>query len=198
MVIKLRPCIAMPILMVSFALHAQTIFPKDDDLHAIKDACGAGSIESVSAKTQVDAAIKNWKQASVDAEVKAAKQNLTGALGNLKGDEHVEGVFKIYVACLKDTIQQFMDDANKKAPDVTAVGSATIVRNAFSSDQEAEDEGCKRATKNAIVNAKDECSTNEVKVIGKECPAETGGVRTYTSRINVKCVGNDHVASEAS
>jgi hypothetical protein len=182
-------------LIFSSISQAKTIFPTESDLHGIKDLCGAGSIDSVSAKVQVDAAIQSWKEASAGAEVSAAKKELTGALGNLKDDAHVGEVFKIYVTCVKDTIQQFMDDANKKIADVSAAASATVVRNDYTSDQEAQDVGCELARKKALAQAKDKCGTEISKILVENCPAQAGGVRTYISTLKVKCLESAHVAS---
>jgi hypothetical protein len=101
-----------PVLVASGAT-----LPTEEEVKGLQTLCGAGNIDSVTFKTKVDAAIKSWRELSANADVGVAKSNLTGVLGSLDKDAEVQPLYKLYLDCVKDSLQQFLaQHANSSFP----------------------------------------------------------------------------------
>lgn len=90
--------------------------PTEQEVKGIQNLCGAGSIQSVTIKGNLDAALKTWRRGAASASAEVARSNLTGALGRLKSDAAVAPVYKIYIDCVGRSIQQFIDGPTAEKP----------------------------------------------------------------------------------
>nr|WP_148050795.1 hypothetical protein [Pseudomonas chlororaphis] len=164
------------------------MLPTEEEILGIQRLCGAGNIESASAKVKVDAAIKSWKEAAVTAETEVAKKDLIGALGQVKSDEYIGPVFQIYVDCVSKTIQQFMDNARFEPIKVSVTGSsAPLIRSNYTTDEQMQNEGCDQATQDARPKLTRMCGDKLISITSETCPKATGSPRTYTSTITATC-----------
>lgn len=161
--------------------------PTEEEIKGIQNLCGAGNVQSVAVKGNVDAAIKNWKSASVSVDAEAAKKNLAGFMDKIKNDSNIAPVYKVYVDCVRDTLQQFIDREKAKPRPVGAVGKSTsLLRSAFSSDEEIRKFGCEEALANAKVALRDACP-GRIVVSTSFCPQVSGSPRTYSLQIEAEC-----------
>jgi hypothetical protein len=160
------------------------MLPTEEEIKGIQRLCGAGSIESASAKIKVDAAIQSWREAAVTAETEIAKKDLTGALGQVKSDAYIGPVFQIYVDCVSKTIQQFMD----QPVNVSVTGSsAPLIRSNYATDEQMQNEGCEQAAQAAKPKLASMCGDRLISVSSETCPKSTGSPRTYTTTIIATC-----------
>ena len=104
--VKLISCFAVLCCFSNIAFGVQ--YPSEADMAGIKSVCGAGKVDSLSVLGNVDAAIRNWKNAAAGATLQVAKQDLAAALGQIKNDANLAPNYKIYVDCVQTLIQAFL------------------------------------------------------------------------------------------
>ena len=163
-------------------------YPTEEDLRGIQSLCGAGSIQSVSLKGNVDAAIKNWKNASAGANLEVAKKNLAGFLDKVKDDANLDKSFKIYVDCTQNMVQKFLDAENKKPKPVSSRGvSDSLLRSAYATDDEMKRDGCQQARSSAISRIRADCPGTII-VVSESCSAQSSdSPRTYSASVDAEC-----------
>lgn len=168
----------------SFALS----LPTEDEVRGIQTLCGAGSIQSVSAKGNVDAAIKNWRNASVGADVEVAKKNLAGFLGSIKTDASLAPVMTVYIKCVQDTLQKFIDQEARKPQKISASGTSdALLRSQYATDSAMRKDGCAQAKANAIESLVSNCP-GKIIVLNEDCQQQSSGSpRSYTSSVYAEC-----------
>jgi hypothetical protein len=162
--------------------------PTEDEVRGIQALCGAGSIQSISAKGNVDAAIKNWRNASAGADVEVAKKNLAGFLGSIKSDASLAPVMNVYIKCVQDTLQKFIDQEAKKPKKISASGvSEALLRSRYATDSEMRKEGCSQARASALESLTTGCP-GKIMVLSEECQQQTSGSpRSYLSNLHAEC-----------
>ena len=97
------------------------VVPTESEIKGIEALCGGGAISSVSAKASVDAAIKSWRDASVGVTATAAKSQLAGYLSKIEDDKSLPESMKLYLGCVKDSLQQFLNrEQHTQAPTSSA------------------------------------------------------------------------------
>lgn len=164
-----------------------SFLPTEQEIKGIQNLCGAGNVQSIAVKGNVDAAIKNWKSASATADAEAAKKNLAGFLDKIKNDANMAPIYKVYVDCIRDTMQQFIDLEKSKPRTVGVVGkSGALLRSAFTSDEEIKKAGCNEALADAKSALRDACPGKFI-VTTTTCPQVLGSPRTYSLRIEAEC-----------
>ena len=182
-----RASLALGLLAIFFVgiAHSASLLPTEQEIQGIKAACGGGNNQSV--EIRVNAALADWRKGAVNAGAEAAKKDLAGALGQVKNDSNLAPVYKIYVDCIKDTIQQFIEREAKQPKKISASGrSHALLRSAFISDEGMEAAGCEEATANARRSLAESCA-GRVIVQSIECPSRSGSPRTYTSTLIADC-----------
>ena len=100
------------LLLLSSQSSIATTFPTEADMAGISSACSAGKSVSASAVASVNAAISSWRNASAQAKVEAAKQDLAAALAKVKDDANLAPNYKIYVDCIENLVKQFLDKSS--------------------------------------------------------------------------------------
>jgi hypothetical protein len=109
------------LLIPLLAVKADTLdLPGEQDVAGMQKLCGAGTMDAVSLNVDLDAAIKNWKNASVNAGLEPAKINIAAAIGRVKDEQHLTGMYQIYVNCVSDSLQKFLDNSARRAPTTAA------------------------------------------------------------------------------
>jgi hypothetical protein len=168
----------------SFALS----LPTEDEVRGIQTLCGAGSIQSISAKGNVDAAIKNWRNASAGANIEVAKKNLAGFLGSIKTDASLAPVMTVYIKCVQDTLQKFIDQEAKKPQKISASGaSESLLRSRYATDSEMRKEGCAQARASALESLSTDCP-GKILVLNEDCQQQSSGSpRSYISNLYAEC-----------
>lgn len=162
--------------------------PNEDDIRGIQTLCGAGTVQSASVKGDLDAAIKNWKNASANVNIEVAKKNLTGALTQIKNDANLAPVYKIYIDCVRDTINQFLEDEKSKPKKISAIGrSSALLRSAFVSDDDIRKIGCDEAKQEALSELRGECIGGQIKIQKIDCPQILGSPRSYSATVDATC-----------
>lgn len=163
------------------------VLPSDQEIQGIKNLCGGGDAQMLQVTGNLDAAIKSWKNAAAGVEISVAKKNLAGVISQVKNDSNLAAVHKVYVDCVSDTLQKFLDREAKKPRPVSRSGQSTLLRSDFSSDQEMEDAGCAEAEKLARERLKLDCGAWEVRIVRTNCSGTSGSPRTFTKMIEAEC-----------
>lgn len=166
------------------------VLPTDQEIQGIKNLCGGGDAQVLQASGNLDAAIKNWKNAAAGAEVSVAKKNLAGAIAQVKNDANLAAVHKVYVDCVNDTLQKFLDREAKKPRPVSRSGQTTLLRSSFVSDQEMKDAGCEGAEEVARERLRTDCGSRTVAVVRTTCSSTSGSPRTFTVLVDGECRSN--------
>lgn len=168
----------------SFAL----TLPTEEEVRGIQTLCGAGSIQSVTAKGSVDAAIKNWRNASADVNIEVAKKNLAGFLGSVKTDAALAPVMSVYIRCVQDTLQKFIDQEARKPQKISASGTSdALLRSQYATDSAMRKEGCAQARANAIDSLSSDCP-GRILVLNEDCQQQSSGSpRSYISNLYAEC-----------
>ena len=109
--------------------------PSNEEIQGLKNLCGGGDVQVVQISGNLDAAITNWKKASAGADVSVAKKNLAGVIAQVKNDSNLAAVTRVYVDCVSDNLQRFLDREARKPRPVSRSGQSTLLRSAFASDQ---------------------------------------------------------------
>lgn len=181
---------AAAVLMVLFvpAMGYATTFPTEEDVKGLQRLCGGGTADFASVTIRVDAAIKTWKQAGAGAELEAAKKNLAGALGQVKSDANLAPVYKLYVDCVSDQVQKFMDREDRQPRNLSSSGrSKPLLRTAFVTDEEMQDQGCQEAVEAAQTRLATSCGSGTLLITKTDCPPVSGSPRTYSAVVTAQC-----------
>lgn len=163
-------------------------YPSEEDLNGIRSVCGAGTIQSVSLKGNVDAAIRNWRNATAGANLEAAKKNLAGFLDVVKNDANLEKPFKVYVDCVQNMVQKFLDAENKKPRPVSSHGTSdSLLRSSYATDAEMRRDGCRQARSDALAKVIGACA-GTITVVTESCSAQSSdSPRTYSISVEAEC-----------
>lgn len=100
------------LLATSLPLNAAAL-PTEEQVAGIKMLCGGGSFEASSVSAELDAAIESWRKASGGVELEIAQKDLAGALGQVEDDQNLAPVYRVYIDCVRDSIQQFLNRKNQ-------------------------------------------------------------------------------------
>ncbi|MFO1368261.1 MAG: hypothetical protein U1F46_04630 [Marinagarivorans sp.] len=168
--------------------HQALSFPTADEIQGVQTLCGAGNLQSLSFKTDVNSAIKSWRDASVGANAEIAKKNLTGALSQIKEDKYQEPMYKLYLGCVSETLQKYFETENKKPKPISARGtSSVLLRSAYATNQAIKDVGCNEAKEAAMNELISLCANGNISNQQVTCPDITGSPRTYSALISATC-----------
>lgn len=167
---------------------AALTLPTEEEVRGIQTLCGAGSIQSVIAKGNVDAAIKNWRNASAGVNVEVAKKNLAGFLGSVKTDAALAPVMTVYIKCVQDTLQKFIDQEVRKPQKISASGtSEALLRSQYATDSAMRKEGCAQARSNALDSLSSDCP-GKILVLNEDCKQQSSGSpRSFISNLYAEC-----------
>lgn len=163
--------------------------PSESEVTRILTLCGMGLSVSAKVKGDVEAAVKSWRSGAVTAEATVAKQTLAGSLSQITNDSNIEGVSRVYAGCVKDTIQQGMDQVRNRPRPVSAVGtSETLFVSQYSSLDAIENDGCAQALDSGKVVLRGMCADRTLVVIRLgPCSHGAGSPRTYRRTIEGEC-----------
>lgn len=161
--------------------------PSKEEIQGLKDLCGGGDVQVLQVSGNLDAAISSWKKASAGADVSVAKKNLAGIIAQVKNDSNLAAVSKIYVDCVSDNLQRFLDREAKKPRPVSRSGQSTLLRSAYASDQEMRSAGCREAEDEARDRLQSDCGSWAVATIRSSCSSTSGSPRTYTVQVDAEC-----------
>lgn len=108
---------ALIVLLISAReVDAATPLPSEEDVSGIQKLCGGGRTDVVPIQASVDAAIKNWKNASAGVDVEVAQKNLAGVLDKVKSDSGLEVIYDKYVDCVEKQVDRWLKrEADKEA-----------------------------------------------------------------------------------
>ncbi|MFB0600652.1 hypothetical protein ACETWI_21265, partial [Aeromonas hydrophila] len=136
--------------------------PTEEDIQGIKLLCGAGELQSASVQGDVDAALKSWRNASANLSIEIAKKDIAGALGQVKNDSNLAPVYRIYIDCVKDSIQQFLEKEIMAPQEISISGHSTpLLRSDYASDEEIWKVGCDEAELDAKTKITDHCPSGQ-------------------------------------
>lgn len=176
------------IFVMSFLAAQLHALPSEEEIKGVQILCGAGNVESAVVKGNVDAAIKSWRDASAGINVEVAKKNLTGALSQLKEDKYQEPMYKLYITCVSDTLQKYIDTESKKPKEIRASGtSSVLLRSAYATNEAIFQAGCDEAKDSAIIQLETLCVNGSITNKKITCPDVKGSPRTYTALITAFC-----------
>lgn len=161
--------------------------PSKEEIQGLKELCGGGDVQVLQVSGNLDAAISSWKKASAGADVSVAKKNLAGVIAQVKNDSNLAAVSKIYVDCVSDNLQRFLDREAKKPRPVSRSGQSTLLRSAYASDQEMRSAGCREAEDEARDRLQSDCGSWTVATIRSSCSSTSGSPRTYTVQVDAEC-----------
>lgn len=181
--------VALALLCMAWgAVQAGVILPTEDEVKGIERLCGGGRSDFVSIRGDVNAAIKNWKNASAGVEAVVAKEQLAGFLNRVK-DDGIAPAMKIYVECVDRTLQRFIDQANLQPIPLSRRGeSSALLRSSFVSDEEMSSAGCDEAEEVAKSRMRLDCGDRQLIVLGqRQCSRSGGNPRTYFVEIRGEC-----------
>lgn len=161
--------------------------PSKEEIQGLKDLCGGGDVQVVQVSGNLDAAISSWKKASAGAEVSVAKKNLAGVIAQVKNDSNLAAVTRVYVDCVSDNLQKFLDREARRPRPVSRSGQSTLLRSAYASDQEMRSAGCREAEEEARERLQSDCGSWVVATIRSSCSGTSGSPRTYTVQVDAEC-----------
>lgn len=168
---------------------ASLVLPSEEEVKGIERLCGGGRSDLVSIRGDVNAVIKNWKNASAGAGISAAKEQLAGFLNRIKDDANLAPAMKIYVDCVDRTLQRFIEQANRQPIPVSRSGrSGALLRSAFTSEEEMSAAGCDEAEDIAKSKLRQDCGDRQLIVLGtRQCSRSGQSPRTYVVELQGEC-----------
>ena len=163
--------------------------PSDAEIQGLKNLCAGGNVQVLQISGNLDAAIVNWKKAAAGVEVSVAKKDLGGAIAQVKNDSNLAAVTKIYVDCVSDNLQRFLDREERKAKPISRTGqSASLLRSAFVSDEDMRSAGCGEAEEDARRKLKADCGSRVLALVSDaSCSSTSGSPRTFRVRLDGEC-----------